>query len=187
MKEVKNLKIITWTIINFFFVVFIVLLFTDLKFHYADMFDWLSLFISVCALVISILSIKWAYLNQKENDYKKFVINFLERKRNSIINMSNNMLSAMKEQLDFDEDVFNNSILNSSIYNEIFQTYYYKFSPLINNYKNLLENKRIGEDNDSALFDVCVEFEQTKVFFEEEIDEIIKNIYQGKIKIKDIK
>ena len=47
--------------------VFIVLLITNIIFSYADMYEWLSLYISFFALLISILSVIWNNIKQKES------------------------------------------------------------------------------------------------------------------------
>ena len=162
--------------------VFIVLLITNIIFSYADMYEWLSLYISFFALLISILSVIWNDIKQKENDYKKFVIEVLEKKRNSIIELLYDILSAMQKEIDFSESLFTDEILITPVFNDVFTKYYNKFSQIITNYKVLLKNKKISHNKEKDLFEVLVQFKQQTIFFQEEINNIIKKIYLNEIK-----
>ena len=162
--------------------VFIVLLITNIIFSYADMYEWLSLYISFFALLISILSVIWNDIKQKENDYKKFVIEVLEKKRNSIIELLYDILSAMQKEIDFSESLFTDEILITPVFNDVFTKYYNKFSQIITNYKVLLKNKKISHNKEKDLFEVLVQFKQQTIFFQEDINDLIKKIYLNEIK-----
>lgn len=163
--------------------VFIVLLITNIIFSYTDMYEWLSLYISFFALLISILSVIWNNIKQKENDYKKFVIEVLEKKRNSIIELLYDILSAMQKEIDFSESLFTDEILITPVFNNVFTKYYNKFSQIITNYKVLLKkNEKISHNKEKDLFEVLVQFKQQTIFFQEDINDLIKKIYLNEIK-----
>ena len=163
--------------------VFIVLLITNIIFSYADMYEWLSLYIYFVALLISILSVIWNNIKQKENDYKKFVIEVLEKKINSIIELLYDILSAMQKEIDFSESLFTDEILITPVFNNVFTKYYNKFSQIITNYKVLLKkNEKINNNKEKDLFEVLVQFTQQTIFFQEDINDLIKKIYLNEIK-----
>ncbi len=169
-----------------FFVGLITIISLSVKQKNVNYYEWLSLIISLAALSVSVLSIWWAKLSQQENDYKKFAIDLLEKKRDSIDYVLKNIHSAMERNLRFDESVFTEKILTCCLFSKVFQSYYFRFSEQINKYNLLLKAKQIGKNKDSEIFDVTAEFNQLRVFFSEEISELIKKIYQGDLKVKEI-
>lgn len=173
----KNLLIATIFIILLSFCGIIIIICLNHFIKSFELFNWLSLLISIIALSISILSAFYSQYCQQNNNYKNFCINVLEQKRNDLNKQLNDIIESIKEHKDFDATIFTDTILTSCIFQNIFQKYYYKIDENISKYKNLLNFQQTN--NDGKIFDILVNIKQLRIFLIEEINKEILDIYQG--------
>ena len=148
------------------------------------MFTWISLFFSFVALTITLMSIFINNINREIHEYKSFIIDYLDRKRYDIDCILKNIFKSMEEQTFFDKREIADLFLGNLFLDKFFESYYYKFSKLINDYdicyKNYLHN--VNKDC-SKIIDILQEFTQTRVNFELDINDIINKIYVNDIQV----
>lgn len=184
LKKYKRLKIICWFLTFIYLIVFFTLLITNFIFNYMDMFTWISLFFSFVALTITLMSIFINNINREIHEYKSFIIDYLDRKRYDIDCILKNIFKSMEEQTFFDKREIADLFLGNLFLDKFFESYYYKFSKLINDYdicyKNYLHN--VNKDC-SKIIDILQEFTQTRVNFELDINDIINKIYVNDIQV----
>ncbi len=187
MKKLKKIKKALLITILTMIVTLIVLVSTDLKYKYMPFADWISIYISIAALLVSIFTIFLNDANKEINNYKNFVIDTLIRKRNLIIKELQDSINAMKQEISINEFPIVDELLNAQIFSNIFTEFYNEINTIFCNYGNNLLGKSDSSLIKDKIYKSIGELVQLRVDFEAEIDKLITQLYIGEIDIKDVK
>lgn len=186
-KRIKNYKII-FTITFLIILLTIAILGFCLKWEITFIISLYSIAIALMSLVLAIMQINISKIMQDENDYKKFLISFLEIKLKALTNAIENYLIHMYIYADMYK--YSHAIDMELLVRPVFKNYFSKCSEDLHEttslHKAKFENRIQGANRDDELLKEEKNLAQIKYTIIEDINNIIVKLYNGELQISDV-
>lgn len=190
MLNSKKIKIYKLFFIITFIIIFltITVLSLCLKWKINFLVSLYSMAIALMSLFLAIIQINISKIIQDENDYKKFLIAFLETKLKNLTILIENYLNHMHIYADMLK--YSQAIEMELLVRPVFKNYFSKCSEDFNNtislHKVTFENRVKGANRDDELIKEEKNLNQIKYTIIENINDIIIKLYNGELQISNI-
>lgn len=190
-KGYKNFCTIVVLTIAFIIISLIVAIMICIKFK-----NWgevIPITISLVALIFSISSVYFNFYFQKQNDYKKFLIAFLEERKSFLLKNLNELYLSMEqgENIEILFNNINNYLTYNPIFSQMFNDYSDKLNKIIGSKDNyLLIVEGLANNAQNLLYKMKRNILQLKANIEVQLNSIIVGLYNGDFnlnKIEEIK
>ena len=173
----KKWRIISYVVYSIFAIAIIVLSFLGGYKIISNPIDLITILVSLFAVCLTVLENKIAKEIDVEQKYTQFVIEYLqktERNVSDLLAKAIKSIESCQERIDLDDIA--SYLLKTPIYKEKLRSYFMDYSAILNKYQSASKTADLVNNTSNELFSL-------KARFEIEINELIKKLYTGEIKI----
>lgn len=186
-KKAKKYKIF-FTIIFGVIVLIIAVLAICLNLKIDFVLSIYSIVIALMSLFLAIIQINISKIFQDENDYKKFIITFLETKLKNLSIGIENYLKNMYINADMFRyySIIDAELLTCPVLKEYFEKLKKDIDDTTILHKAVFENRVKDVKREEALFKEENNLKQIKITIIDDINEAITNLYNGSLQLSNI-